>query len=63
MALVYSFNLFKISVVLATDELLEELATTFLATLELEGLVLPLLLTDFAGLVLVDIELLEELEE
>lgn len=63
MALVYSFNLFKISVVLATDELLEELATTFLATLELEGLVLLLLLTDFAGLVLVDIELLEELEE
>lgn len=59
----YSFNLFKISVVLATDELLEELATTFLATLELEGLVLLLLLTDFAGLVLVDIELLEELEE
>ena len=59
----YSFNLFKISVVLATDELLEELATTFLATLELEGLVLLLLLTDFAGLVLVDIELLEKLEE
>ena len=59
MALVYSFNLFKISVVLATDEL----ATTFLATLELEGLVLLLLLTDFAGLVLVDIELLEKLEE